>query len=296
MQPSDVLSRPSRSPDLVLTYGEGEDRVADVRIPADVHVPAGVRLPPDGREVSGMPLGRSPLVIFFHGGFWRATYDRAHAGPLGEAFADSGFVVCTPEYRRVGQAGGGWPGTFEDVTAAVAVLPELVADATEGLTDGSQVVLAGHSAGGHLALWAAAQQSPAARPASAAGPALDARGHRGLAVVSLAGVCDLASAYRQGLGSGAAGELMGGGPELYPARYAIADPMNLTPIGAPITLVHGTGDDRVPWHQSWDFAAKAQASGDDVTCTRIDGGGHFDVIDPLSAAWPTVLAAFRSSP
>ncbi len=278
MQPPDILSRPSRSPDVVLAYGEGGDRVAEVRLPGTGHdVPAGRR-------------GLLPLVIFLHGGFWRAAYDRAHTGPLAAALADSGFVVCTPEYRKVGQAGGGWPGTFEDVAAAAEVLPGLIAAATSGLTDGSPVILAGHSAGGHLALWAAAQQGPRAGP----GAGTAAR-HERLAVVSLAGVCDLAKCYRQGLGNGAAGDLMGGGPELFPDRYAAADPMSLAPIGVPITLVHGSGDDRVPCQQSQDFAAKAQVSGDGVTFTRIDGCGHFEVIDPLSGAWPTVLAAFEAT-
>jgi acetyl esterase/lipase len=282
MQASDVLSRPSRPPDVVLAYGEGEDRVADVRLTR-----AGDNVSGSGADLRH---GGVPLVLFLHGGFWRAAYDRAHTGPLAEALADSGFVVCTPEYRKVGQPGGGWPGTFEDVAAAVTLLPRLVASATNGLTDGSRVILGGHSAGGHLALWAAAQQGPVMGPA----PGSPER-RRHAAVVSLAGVCDLAGAYRQGLGSGAAADLMGGGPELYPDRYAIADPMSIAPIGVPITLVHGTRDDRVPWQQSRDFATKAQSRGDEVTCTRIDGCGHFEVIDPLSAAWRTVLAAFRAT-
>jgi acetyl esterase/lipase len=286
MQPSDVLSRASRPPDLVLAYGEGKDRMADVRLRAV------------GDDVSAARPERSPLVIFIHGGFWRAAYDKAHTGPLAEALADSGFVVCTPEYRKVGQPGGGWPGTFEDIAAAMEVLPRLVADATDGRTDGSQVIIAGHSAGGHLALWAASREGSVARRGSGpgAGVAPGAAWRRGrVAVLSLAGVCELAGAYRQGLGNGAAGDLMGGGPEQFPERYAVADPMNLTPIGVPIALVHGSADDRVPWQQSQHFAAKAQASGDDVTSTRIGGCGHFEVIDPLSTAWPTVLAAFREA-
>lgn len=312
MQPSDVLSRPSRPPDLVLAYGEGEDRVADVRLGAGVgddvsashHVwSAGVHCGPSP-ALPAEGHGRPPLVIFLHGGFWRAAYDRTHTGPLADALADDGFVVCTPEYRKVGQAGGGWPGTFEDVAAAVDLLPRLVAEATNGLIDGSQVIIAGHSAGGHLALWAAAQQGPVPRtghspgpgPGHGTGPVPGLGGRRSrVAVVSLAGICDLAGTYRRRLGNGAAGELMGGGPEEFPDRYAIADPMSLTPIGVPVALVHGTSDDRVPCQQSQRFAAKAQASGDDVTSTRIDGCGHFEVIDPLSAAWPTVLAAFRAA-
>lgn len=272
MPPADVLSRPSRRPDLVLSYGLGRDAVADVRIPAA------------GPEVKSSSAGPLPLVLFLHGGFWRAAYDRTHAGPLAEALADDGFVVCTPEFRKVGQAGGGWPGTFEDVATAVTVLPGLVAKGASGLADCSRLIIAGHSAGGHLALWAAAQLGAAAQ-----------QSQPGLEVISLAGVCDLAACYREGLGSNAAADLMGGGPDLFPGRYAAADPMNLTPLGAAISLVHGTADDRVPYAQSQEFGAKAQAAGDAVTCAVLPGCGHFEVIDPLSSAWPIVLHAFRAA-
>src|ERR1700722_14516763 len=186
MQSSDVLSRPSRPPDLVLAYGEGEDRVADVRFGSPVGDDVSAARRVRSSALRAVCHGRSPLVIFLHGGFWRAAYDRTHTGPLADALADDGFVVCTPEYRKVGQAGGGWPGTFQDVAAAVEVLPRLGADATDGLTDGSQVIIAGHSAGGQLALWSASRQDSVA-PAGR------------VAVVSLAGVCDLADACRQHL-------------------------------------------------------------------------------------------------
>jgi acetyl esterase/lipase len=265
MQHSDVLTRPSRRPDLVVTYGTGTDHVADVRIAGSG---------PD-------TVRRVPLVLFLHGGFWRAAYDRTHTGPLTDALADAGFVVCTPEFRRVGQPGGGWPGTFDDIATAVAVLPAKVAEATGGQADDTRVILAGHSAGGHLALWAAADRRDTGRPRTE--------------VVSLAGVCDLAACYRQRLDADAAGALMGGSPELYPDRYAAADPMDLVPVGAGITLLHGTSDQRVPWQYSRDFAAKAQAAGDAVDLDLIPDCGHFELIDPLSAAWPTVLSAFRAA-
>ena len=114
MQPADVLSRPARSPDLTLTYGR-PDLVADLFLP-----------PADRARAA------APLIVFLHGGFWRAAYDRKHAGPLAEALAAAGFAVCLPEYRRVGQDGGGWPGTFDDVRAAVARLPGLVGGAAGG--------------------------------------------------------------------------------------------------------------------------------------------------------------------
>ena len=142
---ADVLTRAARHPDLVVRYGDGPDQVADVYLPA-------------GATHRNWTGERAPLAIFLHGGFWRAEYGREHTGPLAEALADAGFVVCAPEYRRSGQPGGGWPGTFDDVATAADRLPRLVAKATHGLVDPDPAwtILAGHSAGGHLALWAAA--------------------------------------------------------------------------------------------------------------------------------------------
>src|SRR5579884_2278738 len=133
--PREILTRPSPPPDLTLRYGPGPDHVADVRLP-----PA-------------RPGGAAPLVLFLHGGFWSAEYDRAHTGSLAAGLAAAGYLVCTPEFRRAGQEGGGWPGTFDDVSAAVDKLPGLVDGAIGAVhADARRVVLAGHSAGGHLAL------------------------------------------------------------------------------------------------------------------------------------------------
>jgi acetyl esterase/lipase len=260
MQPPHVLTRPARHPDLALSYGELDDQVADLWLP------------------SSGPAGGSagwPLIVFVHGGFWRAEYDRSHAGPLAEALAADGLAVCIPEYRRVGQPGGGWPGTFDDIRSAMAILPGLASMATDGHVDGRRVVLSGHSAGGHLALWAC--QLPGCLAA---------------AVVSLAGVCDLAEAWRLRLGNGAAGELIGGGPADFPDRYAAADPSGLLPSGLDISLVHGQADDRVPWEQSRSYGESAAAAGNRVRCVLLPGVGHFELIDPLSGAWPAVKAEF----
>jgi acetyl esterase/lipase len=228
-------------------------------------------------------------VIFLHGGFWRAAYDRAHTGPLAEALAAEGFAVCAPEFRRTGEPGGGWPGTFDDVAAAVDALPAMVADAAGGRANPARVVLAGHSAGGHLALWAAGR---ARLPE-------DSPWHLGhvacVGVVSLAGACDLARAARLRLGQGAAVDLMGGGPSRVGDRYRAADPMGLVPTGVRVRLVHGVADDVVPARLSEDYAARAGSAGDDVACELLDGCGHFEVIDPLSGAWPAVLGAFAAA-
>jgi acetyl esterase/lipase len=225
--------------------------------------------------------------LFLHGGFWRAAYGRGHTAPLAEALSAAGFVVCAPEYRRTGQPGGGWPGTLDDVAAAVDLLPGLIAQATGNPAEPGRMVLAGHSAGGHLALWAASRHRlPIGSRWWTTRPA--ARG-----VVALAAVSDLTACFEQGLGQQAAGELIGGGPGRFPSRYAAADPSRLIPVGVPVRLVHGTSDDRVPCEMSLSYARRAQDAGDDASYTALPGGGHFDVIDPASPAWLEVLNAFQ---
>jgi len=271
MESRDVLTRPAPPPDVVLRYGPDLDHVADLRLPA---VPAAGRKP-------------APLVLFLHGGFWRAAYDRVHTGPLAAALAADGFAVCAPEFRRIGQPGGGWPGTFDDVAAAIDVLPGLVASAADGRVDPSRLLLAGHSAGGHLALWAASRHRlPPGTPWAA--PA-----YPYLGVVALAAVSDLISGHRQALGQGAVAQLLGGGPDEQRDRYALTNPAGLLPTGKRVRLIHGRSDKIVPCEMSLDYAARAQAAGDDAACAALPGVGHFDVIDPLSGTWPEEAAAFR---
>ncbi|WP_218779459.1 alpha/beta hydrolase, partial [Streptomyces sp. NRRL B-24572] len=134
---------------LPLVYGSHPDQVADLHLPA--------------RPASG----RLPLVLFFHGGFWRAAHDRRHTAAFADALArDCDCAVVNVEYRRVG-AGGGWPTTLIDTARAVDLLPELASRAAPGRIDTGRVVYAGHSAGGHLALWAAARHRlPEGAPAA----------------------------------------------------------------------------------------------------------------------------------
>ncbi|MGN6792860.1 MAG: alpha/beta hydrolase family protein [Streptosporangiaceae bacterium] len=277
---TDVLSRPARPPDLVLRYGDGPDHVADI------HVPPAASAAEDGTG------GRGLWTIFLHGGFWRVEYGREHTAPLAEALAAAGIVVCAPEYRRTGEPGGGWPGTFDDVAAAVDRLPRLVAEATGGLVaaDPGGVVLAGHSAGGHLALWAASRHHLAAGSRWHTGHS----GWRG--VVALAAVSDLVGSHRKALGQQATRALMGGGPaEVTDNRYWEADPSRLLPAGGHVWLLHGMADDRVPYLMSLDYARWARAAGAraaEATCVLLPGAGHFEVIDPLSQEWPQVVDAF----
>lgn len=263
--PRAVLTRPARPADLTLRYGPHRDHVVDVRLPADP-TPA-------------------PLVVVVHGGFWAPEWGRAHAGPQSEGLAAAGYVVATVDYRR-GAGDHGWSAIFDDAGRLADTAPGLVADAAPGRVDRGATVLVGHSAGGHLAAWAVSRHRlPADAPWHTAGP--PAR----TAVVSLAGVLDLAEAARLRLGDGAVDRLLGGAPAEVPDRLRVADPAALLPAGVPVACVHGTADDRVPVTQSRAYVGTALARGDPAVLHELDGVGHFELIDPLAPAWPAVLAA-----
>jgi len=230
-----------------------------------------------------VPLGAGPhpVVVLVHGGFWRAAYDRSLMVPLAVDLVARGYAVWNLEYRRLGRPGGGWPGTFHDVAAGVDCLLNAAGAAALDL---ASVVAVGHSAGGHLALWLAARpELPAGAPG--AGPRVRLR-----AAVSLAGVVDLRTADADSLGDGATAELLGGGIDVRPDRYAVASPRARLPLGVPQLLVHGDADDVVPMTQSRDYAAAARAAGDDVELLEVAGADHFAVIDPANPAWQLVVA------
>ena len=198
------------------------------------------------------------MTVVIHGGFWRAKWSKRVSRAVSADLARRGRAAWNIEYRRVGD-GGGWPETFDDVGAAIEALPG-VAGSRLDLADVSVV---GHSAGGQLALWAAARRDG---------------GVELRRVAAQAAPCDLQAA-------GAAVELLGGTPEEVPDRYARADPMQLVPIGVPILLVHTTGDETVPLVRSRVFAERALAAGDEVRLVDDLPGGHRAHIDPRSQAW-----------
>jgi acetyl esterase/lipase len=262
MNLADVLSRMVRSSDSILWYGDGPEHLVELWFP------------------EGKPPLRSVVVI--HGGFWSAEYDRTHIRSLCAELAKLGYLTAALEYHRVGQERGGWPGTFHDIADGLDALPSL----TDGLIRPDHTVLLGHSAGGHLALWAALRHR---LPAGSPGHRTDLPRFSG--VVSLAGVCDLAAGYRLDLDVGAVDRLLGGSPLKLPHRYRIADPAELLPLGTRCVLVHGGDDDRVPFEISRRFHDLAAAHGDDIVLTRLAGTGHFELIEPGSAAFPAVVQA-----
>jgi acetyl esterase/lipase len=217
-----------------------------------------------------LPPGDGPhrVAVLLHGGFWRARFTRSTMAALAIDLARRGWATWNVEYRRAG-TGGGVPETLDDVGAAVAALGRL-----DARLDPTPPVLIGHSAGGQLALCAAGQIS-------------------GAIVVSLAGVCDLASAARERIGESAAVQFMGGTPAERPEAYALADPMGLLPSGAGVLLVHGDADDRVPVQQSRTYLRAARAAGDRCELLELPGVDHFALIDPRSEAWATVAGRLR---
>jgi acetyl esterase/lipase len=220
-----------------------------------------------------------PVAVLIHGGFWRARYGLRLEDLLVDDLAGRGWAVWNLEYRRLGwRSRGGWPATFDDVAAGVDHLGRLDA----GL-DLSRVVAIGHSAGGHLALWAAAR-----RGLPAGVPGADPR-VRLSAAVAQAGAVDLREAVHLDLSRGAARRLMGGPPGRLGERYDVASPYERLPLGLSQLLVHGDADDVVPISISHRYHARAREGGDRCDLVALSGVGHDEHLDPASSAWETVV-------
>jgi len=207
-----------------------------------------------------------------------------HIGHLCAALTRKGIITCNLEYRRLGDSGGGWPGTFQDVSLATDHILETFS--SDPRVDAARKAVIGHSAGGHLALWLVSRHSiPQLSPLHG-----DQKYRLGTAV-SLAGVCDLRTAWKQRLGNGVAARLMGGTPDLYPDRYDAGSPIELLPSGTRQVLIHGTADDIVPVSQSEKFVERAEQLGEWPNLVKLNGVGHFELIDPESDAWSIVARA-----
>jgi len=253
MPSDDILSAPPPSADARVAYGTDPNQFGEVRMPKS--------------------KGPFPLAVMIHGGYWRAKYDLGHAGHLCAALTASGIATWNIEYRRVGNPGGGWPGTFEDIRNAYRFLPQL---AKRYALDLNRVVVLGHSAGGQLALCLASHE-----------PSLKK-------VVSLAGVLDLQQAWELHLSNNAVVEFLGGKPSEVTEHYREADPMQISiPRTTTQWLIHGAADDVVPASFSRNYAEEKKRRGEDVHYLEISTAGHFELIDPHSTAWPKVENTVR---
>jgi len=255
VQSEAILSKKPPEPDLRLPYGQDANQFVDVRLPA----------------------GKSPhpVVLFIHGGYWRAKYDLTYAGHLCDALKQAGIATWNVEYRRVGNPGGGWPGTFEDIRSAYRVLQGHKKDMLAKL-DLKRLCVAGHSAGGHLALCLAAFEKSVTR------------------VLSLAGVLDLRRAWELHLSNDAVVEFLGGTPVEVPDHYREASPAERAIPHATQKLIHGTADDSVPYEISKNYADRKKKSREHVELITLPETGHFEIVDPGSSVWKQVQETFIS--
>lgn len=232
MDDSSILNERGRDPRATMPYGTHPDQMIELR---------------------GDP--EAPPVVVVHGGFWRPSIDRVHAGPMSDALADAGFAVATIEYRRIP---GDPDATVADLAAGLTALEAVLA--------GPPVVV-GHSAGGQLALLAAAT-------------------HRIRAAVALGPVASLRIADALHLGEDATSAFLGCPAESRPDL----DPRELGDPSVPVTIVHGEEDEVVPLAGSAAYLERHRAA----RLVQLPGVGHFAVIDPRSRAFARVLEEVRS--
>jgi acetyl esterase/lipase len=243
-----ILAKTPPPFDRRLAYGPDANQFVDLRLPPS--------------------RGLAPLALFLHGGFWRAKYDLAHAGHICAGLAKAGFVSANLEYRRAGNPGGGWPGTFEDITNGFRYL---LAHSAELHADSKRIVAIGHSAGGQLAM------------------ALAARAPELRGVISLAGLLDLKRVYERHMSNDAVIGFLGGTPAEVPEHYAEASPIEVPVRNIAQVLIHGIADETVPVDFSRLYHRRKTTLGEKVKLVELPNVGHFELIDPDDAAGKRVL-------
>lgn len=266
MTREDMLALPVVEADYRLPYGEDPNQFGDLYMP-------------ETNELH-------PLVILIHGGCWSSRHDLTYLSSFCSALAQEGIAVWSLEYRRVGNVGGGWPGTFMDVADGADFVRQLAA---RSMLDLSRVLAVGHSAGGHLALWLAARRLLTAASQLYMLDPLVLRG-----VVALAGIPDLKRALKQQICDDAAFYLMGGKPDEVSDRYHDGSPSEYVPLGIPLRLINGEQDEVVPVEYVRPFVEASEEAGDDIHFDVIPDAGHYELITPESAAWPVVLKHIQS--
>jgi acetyl esterase/lipase len=239
---------------ITLCYGQSDSQVGDLYLPNE---------------------GPSPVLCLLHGGFWQYPYGKDQMDDISKDFVSRGFAVWNIEYRRVGEAGGGWPGTLADVLTAIDFLAEPAC--SDYPLDISKVIVIGHSAGGHLALLSALKTWPRefSHSPSRVIP---------IAVAALAGITDLFTAYQLNSGNGSVEALIGGSPTCYPDRFHLASPMAQLPLSTRQLVLHGAEDTALPVEFSKHYAEAAHRSGDDVKFVELADMGHMEYLNPSGLA------------
>jgi acetyl esterase/lipase len=265
----DILSRPVLTADHRIHYGAGPWQFGDLWIPQT-------------RSRSLLPL-----VVFYHGGWWKSEYDLGYAGYLCAALKKEGIASWSVEYRRVGETGGGWPATFQDAAAGFDFVATL---ARSYPLDLSRVITMGHSAGGHLAFWVAGRHHIDARSEIyQPRPQVPLRGAISLAgAVDLRLTIDLSGYFTFAHDKDEVYDLMGGRPQDLPDRYKAGNPGDLLPFQVPQLLIQGSADDQIPAGLPSRWTEMSRRLGDSATVNIIPSADHLDLVDPDSRAWGAV--------
>jgi acetyl esterase/lipase len=270
MAPQELQSLPAQDADKRIAYGKDSSQFADHRVPSGP--------------------GPHPVAVLIHGGCFKAAYATLRdLAPMGDALKADGIATLNIEYRRTGQPGGGWPGTYLDVSNAIDHLSII---AKENALDLNRVVVVGHSAGGHLAMFAAARSRVPASSAIHTNNPLRIRG-----VVDLAGPVDMSAhipEYETLCRDSVITTLMGGTPQTVPERYTQASPIKLVPLGVPQVLIIGEHEDFVPRPLIDAYASAAARAGDSVRVIIAPGVGHFEIASPKASPWPAVESSIRA--
>ena len=270
LAPGELQKLPARPPDHRLAYGADPNQFGELRLPA-------------GR-------GPHPVAVLVHGGCWKAEYATLRdLAAMGDALKDEEIASWNVEYRRPRQQGSGWPGTYLDVGHAIDYLRQL---ATKFDLDLSRVVVVGHSAGGHLAMWSGARQRLSSKSALRVPDPLLLRG-----VINLAGTIDMTeniANMESRCRDTVVTTLLGGTPSAVPERYREVSATAMLPLQVPQILIWGEHEDFVPLPLAERYVNKATEAGDKTRLIVVPATGHFESASPASTAWPTVLGAIRS--
>lgn len=270
LKPREVDAIPASPPDHTIAYGGDVNQFGQLFLP-------------EGR-------GPFPVAVVIHGGCWKKFADLKNTIPMSDALRKAGIATWNIEYRRVDSEGGGWPGTYLDVAAAIDHLRLI---GPQYHLDLERVITVGHSAGGHLALWAAARHRLPKGSQLYVEQPLPVRG-----AVNLAGPGRLqslsAEQQQKVCGSVPVTQLLGGEIDLVPQRVREGSPAEMLPLGVPQIMITGALDRLVPSALGEEYATLARKSGDEAKLTVIEGAGHFEVIAPGTGAWPSVEGAVLS--